>query len=171
MVWQSRRARISPKHLVYEYEVKSVDRVQAVCVGEAPSSRCASRALSSTATARHSTRLTKNTSSLQTGHGAQPVMNSATAELRKAADVNAKYREKLRQSTTNNTALKERAPSGTVTVQNNCRCNGHVAIPAGQRQTSSNDSQPPANVKLKKKKKKRSKPDGLVIIIVRYSDS
>jgi len=167
---RGQRAFKTPKRLVYDDDAKAVHGVRAVCVPDAPSSRCTGRVPPSTASVGQSTALTKNScrihasssqrtarhsSTLTTSrrcHGAQ----SATLDLGKTG---------LSDKRAVKSALKDRTSSVQTNSERQSRCNGRIETSTTQRQTSAADHKPPANVKLKQTKIKRTKPDGLVIII------
>jgi len=157
------------KRLVDDNREKAVYSVRAAGVPDAPSSRCASR----TPCTEHSDRQTKNASSRRTGrHGASLMSFSSLAASRQChgarsatveAGMSDRHRDKPLLATSNDTALKDRASSGTVSIQTNSErqshCNGGIVMSASQRQS---DNKP---VKIKRKKRNRNKPDGLLQLL------
>jgi len=81
--------------------------------------------------------------------------------------------DKVLLATSNDTALKDRASSGTATVniqtnsERQSHCNGGIVMSATQRQS---DNKPHANVKMKRKKRNRAKHDGWSELLC-HSDS
>jgi len=169
---QGRRMFNSPRRLVFDEPAKTTYNVRAVSV-PSPPSRSTSRAPATVGKSMRlaensriyapSLRTPRNRSSLMTydvSRHCHGVMNSAAAE----ADVSGKQGDKLDLTTTNDTALKNRASSGAVCIHTNSerqpRCNGRITTLARPQQTSSTDNKRSANVKVKEKKIKRIKSDG-----------